>query len=284
MSSTTIVAITHWYAGCAYTSIFVIGFIGNCCNIFLFVSVKQFRVCPGAWYIIAESIANELLMFVGLAPRMIAEVFNFDPFRTSIIWCKIRNPLTQYCTLMGLSMVTFAAFDQYLSTSCDARYRRMSTTQLAKRFIDLIATIFLPYCIVFVIFFDIQLPSGCLLKNATLSRYYSFFHLLVLNGLLPVLISMVFSILAYRNVRRIHRRHMTDVRRRLDHQMTAMILVRVALLVVCLVPSIAQRFYNANVQSDPKDLLRTAIEQLIGSINISISYLHVSVGSAFVVD
>ncbi|CAF4861141.1 unnamed protein product, partial [Rotaria sp. Silwood1] len=52
--------------------------------------------------------------------------------------------------------------------------------------------------------------------------------------------------MAFRNVRRIHRQQMSNTRRRLDQQLTAMILARVILFVLCLLPYIAQRFYTMN--------------------------------------
>ncbi|CAF1264370.1 unnamed protein product [Rotaria sordida] len=82
--------------------------------------------------------------------------------------------------------------------------------------------------------------------------------------------------MAYRNVRRIRRLQMSNTRRRLDQQLTAMILARVILFILCLLPYIAQCFYIMNVRNDKNEKLRTAIELLITAINVSISYLNVS--------
>ncbi|CAF5159315.1 unnamed protein product, partial [Rotaria sp. Silwood1] len=82
--------------------------------------------------------------------------------------------------------------------------------------------------------------------------------------------------MAFRNVRRIHRQQMSHTRRRLDQQLTAMILARVILFVLCLLPYIAQRFYTINTQIRKNQTLQIAIELLITAINMSISYLNVS--------
>ncbi|CAF5076773.1 unnamed protein product, partial [Rotaria sp. Silwood1] len=55
--------------------------------------------------------------------------------------------------------------------------------------------------------------------------------------------------MAYRNVRRIHRQQMSNTQRLPDQQLTAMILARVILFVLCLLPYIAQRFYTINTQN-----------------------------------
>ncbi|CAF3443889.1 unnamed protein product, partial [Rotaria sp. Silwood2] len=44
-------------------------------------------------------------------------------------------------------------------------------------------------------------------------RYYSFFHLPILQGILPILLVSTFSIMAYRNVRRIRRQQMSKTPR-----------------------------------------------------------------------
>ncbi|CAF3923514.1 unnamed protein product [Rotaria sp. Silwood1] len=276
-SAQTILYVAHVYSIYVFTTVFITGLVGNLCNIVIFISLEQFRHFPGAFYITVESIANCALLLVGLMSRIVNETFGSDPSYTLLIWCKLRNPATQWCTLIGLSAINFAAFDQYLSTNCVSRFRQLSTTKLAKYLIGVALIIWLLYQIPFVIFSNIQATVGCILTSVELLRYYSFFHLLVLNGLLPVFLTTTFSILAYRNVRRIRRQQMNNIRRRLDHQLTAMILARVTFLVLCLLPFIIQRFYMANAHTDPKDVLRIAIEKLVGAINIVLSYLNVSV-------
>ncbi|CAF2947236.1 unnamed protein product [Rotaria sp. Silwood2] len=82
--------------------------------------------------------------------------------------------------------------------------------------------------------------------------------------------------MAYRNVRRIRRQQMSNTRRRLDKQLTAMILARMILFVVCLLPYTALCFYVFNMQSHKNETLQSAIENLILAINSSISYLNIS--------
>lgn len=276
-SAQTILYVAHIYVEYVYTAVFIIGIVGNLSNIVIFIGLKKFRQCPSTFYIITESIADIAVLLVGLMARILLEIFNFDPTRTLILWCKLRVPMNQWCTLMVLSAVNFAVFDQYLSTSYNSRLRELSTIKLAKYLICIALITWFFYNIPFVIFYDVQVSFGCLLENIELSRYYSYFHLLVLYGLLPMFFTMTFCILSYRNVRRIHRLQVSHVRRRLDQQLTAMILARVIFMNLFLIPFIAQRFYIVNVTTDPTNIFRIAIEQLIGAINVSLSYLNVSV-------
>ncbi|CAF3676024.1 unnamed protein product [Rotaria socialis] len=69
---------------------------------------------------------------------------------------------------------------------------------------------------------------------------------ITLVGMIPIVISALFSLLAYRNVRHIIRRQTPVFRRRLDRQLTAMILLRVSLFVFKNLSDISFRIYQVN--------------------------------------
>ncbi|CAF4468308.1 unnamed protein product [Rotaria sp. Silwood2] len=78
--------------------------------------------------------------------------------------------------------------------------------------------------------------------------------------------------MAYRNVRHLIRRQIPVVRRRLDRQLTAMVLLRVAFLVSCMLPYVVQRIYAQNAIVNRNDFIRVAVEQLIANIAILFVY------------
>jgi hypothetical protein len=90
-------------------------------------------------------------------------------------------------------------------------------------------------------------------------------------GVLPIVVSSLFSILAFQNVRRIVRRQIPVVRRRLDRQLTAMILVRVALFVITTLPYVIFRTYEINDPVDVTDNYAFALDVLIRTV-VSLFY------------
>ncbi len=70
---------------------------------------------------------------------------------------------------------------------------------------------------------------------------------------------------------------MPIVRRKLDKQLTAMVLAKVIFLVVTIVPSIIFRIYILNVTVDPNDSVRIAIHQLISNIAYALFYIDSAV-------
>ncbi|CAF0970755.1 unnamed protein product [Adineta steineri] len=87
--------------------------------------------------------------------------------------------------------------------------------------------------------------------------------LCVLSGLLPVLIVSIFSFLAYNNVQRI-------VRRKLDQQLTAMILIRIILVILLTVPYDIQRMNTYIAKVNRSNELYYAFSTLIGSILVTL--------------
>ncbi|CAF0828034.1 unnamed protein product [Adineta steineri] len=95
------------------------------------------------------------------------------------------------------------------------------------------------------------------------------FGVIVLVGFLPIVIASTFSILAYHNVRRIVRRQLPIFRRKLDKQITAMVLMRVIVFVCLSLPYNAHRIYVINYPTSRNTPMAYAIGRLIQAILLS---------------
>ncbi|CAF3864160.1 unnamed protein product [Adineta steineri] len=96
----------------------------------------------------------------------------------------------------------------------------------------------------------------------------------VIAGLLPIVIASVFSMLAYHNVRHIVRRQLPIVRRKLDKQITAMVLMRVIAFVCLLLPYITYRIYVINFPTSRSVPMAYAISRLLQAILLSINNIN----------
>jgi hypothetical protein len=124
---------------------------------------------------------------------------------------------------------------------------------------------------------EFEPTQGCASYNDEFVNYVTYVYYLILTGILPILITSIFAILAYNNVRRIVQSRMLIFRRRLDRQLTAMILVRVAFLVTVTLPYVTYHIYTLQSYIDPDDDVGKAILQLIGAVCYSLFYLNYSV-------
>jgi hypothetical protein len=108
-------------------------------------------------------------------------------------------------------------------------------------------------------------------------QYATFFFYPILGGLLPVVITSFFALLAFRNVRRLVRRQLPIARRRLDRQMTAMVFIRVIVFVCLAVPYSIYRIYIINFPITRSKPLEYATKVLIQAILFSVVSLNFTV-------
>ena len=275
----TISLVTKQYTIYGYGTVLLLGLFGNISNVIIFSTLKVFQRNQCAFYIIVESICNFALLILALPFRVAEYAFAYDATRLSLVWCKLRPLISHTLALMAFSAICCAAVDQYLSTNHHSWLRKLSNFKSARRVIYSLLVIWTLYDAMFLIFFEIQSKSGCTVYNTVFARYYSFGHYIVLNGLLPILISGMFSAFAYLNVRRIVRLRLALTRRKLDKQLTAMILAKVTFLVVTIFPSVVFRIYILNSNDNPQDLVRVAIDQLVSSFAYSLFYINSAVRS-----
>ncbi|CAF0914743.1 unnamed protein product [Rotaria sp. Silwood1] len=271
-----ILNVSKCYTICVSFIILFAGIFGHVIDILVFTSSKSFRKKQSAFYLTAESIVNCVHLLISFTSRIAINGFDNDLTQTSLVWCKLRQLFATTCTLLSLTIVCFAAIDQYLSTSYNPYLKQLSTLNLAHYLTYSAIIVWILHGIPFLVLMEIRPTYGCSSYNNGFNTYITYVYYLILTGFLPIVITSTFATLAYTNVRRIVRSQMPIIRRRLDRQLTAMILVRVAFLVAITLPYVIDRIYTIQVQIDQNDSIQKAIIQLVGAIAYSLFYLNYS--------
>jgi hypothetical protein len=254
------------YSGCI---LFISGLIGNILNILVFTQLKQFRDNRWAFYLTVDSISNFLYQFVYISLTILTTIYGDDGTAHSLFWCRLRYMLPVALALTTFYTICLASIDQFCSTNYRFNLlQQLCTLKLAHGLTFVCICFWIAHSIVFGLFFYIQPPFGCVIVNSTFLRYATYFYYPVLNGLLPITIASFFGILAYRNVRHIIRRQIPIARRRLDQQMTAMILMRVISFVCLVLPFTIYRIFIVNYPISQHELMKYAIAQLVEVILI----------------
>jgi len=260
----------------------ILGIFGNMFVILIFGNLPIFRNRPCSFYLTIETIANIVLLLAIYSSRIVAFRFGQDPVHIFLYWCKIRTILTQICCLSSLAIVSLAAIDQYFSTNYHVFIRKFSTIKTAHRTSRILLLLSIIHSIPFFIFYEIRSPLGCLAYNSIFVKYQSMFYYPILLASIPLAISITFSLLAYRNVRRIIRRQIPIVRRRLDRQLTAIVLARVGCLVVLGIPYVIYSLFELHIQFNENDQYALAIKHCIEAIILSLFYANYAVTFVFV--
>ncbi len=177
-----------------------------------------------ALYLIVESVID----IIQLTHMFINEIWELsidesEPVNVSFVWRKLRIIVGQWWRFTLASIVCFLAIDQFLTSNHVTYLRQLSSLKFARCVICIATLLCLLRTVAFGIFLEIRPPSGCIITRTAVVNCYSSFYYLILNGLFRIIVSSMFSVFAYRNVRRIVRRQISIDYRRLDQQLTGMI-------------------------------------------------------------
>ena len=240
-------------------SILIAGLFGGVLNTLVFLSLRTFRQSSCAFYLTIMSIVNIGQLFTGLLSRIMIIGYSIDWTTTSPFYCKFRYFLSQTCILMSLTCICLATIDQYLATCSNVRWQQWSSLKVAHR-LTIIFTIFwilngIPYLIYFTqVYSSTTNKTSCTITNDLFSEYYSYGYFLTLTGFLPIFITVLFAVLAFRNVNQLAHQAVPVIRRELEKQLTIMVLVHVALNSFTLLPSSILNALQTNtaLMSDPE--------------------------------
>jgi hypothetical protein len=246
-----------------------LGIIGNIINILTFIHLKLFRGNRSAFCLTVEGISNLTYEFTSMSLTILTSIYGDDATGRSDIWCKIRYILGPATILIAYFMVCCTAIDQFFSTNYHVYLRQMCTFKLARCVAFTLTCLWIIHSIVFAMFFEAQPSVGCVILDRIALQYATFFFYPILTGCLPMAIASFFSLLAFRNVRQIVRRQIPIVRRRLDQQMTKMVLIRVVFFICLIFPYCFYRAYAISHPVSQSQPAEYAIAQLLQAIFLS---------------
>lgn len=262
MSAESIIAsaltISHRVTVILGLPIFVLGVVGGCLNFIVFLSLKTFRHSSCAFYLIIMSFVDVGYLITGLLTFIMMYGFGIDWTKQSRFYCIFREGFVHICMLIGFTCLSLATIDQFLATCSSPRCQQLCNIKLARRLCIICIIVWLLYGIAFFTSYDLipVPPSGeldCTIINGLFEQYFKSFHVLILLGVLPISVTVLFGCLAYRNVRQLSHRTLPLVRRELDKQLTVMVLTQVAFNFFAITPYtiINAIILNPNSISDP---------------------------------
>jgi len=260
--------------------IIITGVLGNLINSIVFLSLETFRQSSCAFYLIILSIFNIGQLLAGLLSRVMITGFEIDLGGTSLLYCKLRVFIFTTCSLGSTICLCLAIIDQYFATCTRPRLQQLSNIKIARWLIVIFLIISIIILIPYPIYLNhVTLETGaivCTTTNDMMSQYRNYFVPLLLSGYIPDFITVLFGILAYRNVQQIAYRTVPLVRRELDKQLTVMVLVQVIINLFTNVPFVTMNALIYAIISITNSII-TDIIQFIDSMLSIIFYTYFAV-------
>ncbi|CAF4764099.1 unnamed protein product [Rotaria sp. Silwood1] len=223
------------------------GVLGGILNLIVFLSLQTFRESSCTFFLTIMSFVNIGQLITGLLSRVMISGFGIDWTETSLFYCKFRNYCLQFCALTSYTCMCLATIDQLLATSLQPRWQKYISIKKAHRLCATFFIVWLLHSIPSLIWYNVSVSVrtgriGCVITNPTFQQYFTYVYLLILAGVLPILINIIFGSVAYCNVRQIPYRTIPLIRRELDRQLTTMVLVQVVFKIFVIVPYITVLF------------------------------------------
>jgi len=261
----------------------ILGVSGGLLSIIVFLSLKTFRQSPCAFYLTIMSFTNIGQLMTGLLTRIVWFQTGINWSLLSEFYCKFRWYLIDVFAMTSFTCICLATIDQFLATSSKVRWQRYSNIKLNRYlcltfiFIGILSRI--PTLIFYrLIISPITGQVSCAMTNPSYEKFTIYGHILIFTGILPISITVLFGLLAYRHVQQIPHRSIPLVRRELDKQLTRMVLIQVIFNFTNVAPSTIMNVYTLTV-SPSDDPLINAIVQLISTIAVCLYYSYFAVNN-----
>jgi hypothetical protein len=240
------------------TPLFIAGVVGNILNTIVFLSLQTFRQSSCAFYLTIMSICNLFNLVFGLLSVVLSGLSVDDGTLASIFYCKFHAYFLVVSIQTSLTCLCLATIDQYLATCSRPRFQQLCNIKLAQRVVIISIIIWMLHEIPYLVFYNhVVSPTtnrlSCIDTNPVFEQYRIYFISLVLIGYLPVVIVALFGLMAYRNVQQIAYRTVPLVRRRLDKQLTVIVLVQVVINIFTTLPytTVSAISLNKSLTADP---------------------------------
>ncbi|CAF3781403.1 unnamed protein product [Rotaria socialis] len=254
---------------------FMGGIIGSLMQVFIFMTVSYYRKTPCTFYFLIAAIHEFGLFITAIGPYVIAAGLGVDLARISIVWCKLRYFLAAGFGAVSSTCACLATIDQFLTTSQHAHFRQKSTMKNAYRTSLFAVIIWWLHGCLWLYFQDMSPKRGTCFYRINAFFIYTAFLFCIGICIIPILTTVTFGILTYRNMKNI----IALARLRIDRQFTSIVFSQVLLSLIGLSPYGINLVYLITTSNIQKNTDRIVKESLVA--NIAYLFCSVAYGGRF---
>ncbi|CAF3743510.1 unnamed protein product [Adineta steineri] len=273
MSSTSILFTIQQNIGrYGLSTLLILGNFGNLFTILILGRSLKQKMNSCSLYLFSASISNWIVINTGLVSNIIG-IDHTDPQHTSNIICKLRWSGVHALLMLSRSFMVAACIDRWAVCSQNLTIRTFSRPYIARRIIIILLIVWTIIPIHVVIFFN-NSTGRCIPLPGIYTLFYAIYSLIII-GIVPLLLMIVFSFRAWQNLQLTHTRVLPtgynirniQIRKR-DRDLLKMLTGEVFIYFLTTVPYPINQIYNVSTSSITayKSSIRIEIESLIGYI------------------
>jgi hypothetical protein len=252
----------------------VVGVVGNVLNCCVFIQ-KRLRSNPCSVFFTAASMANITVLIYYIIPT-IYSAYNTPTENSNLVYCKLRLYIRNALLVISRTYLTLACVSCYTQSSRNVRIRNLFQPKIVLRVIAIVPVIW------FII--PLHIPLTTTIQNGKCSMWagaaalYHSIYICFVAAILPTSLMIIFSLLAYRNLRHMARnvhpqqtvakeegpiqtRDKMRLQQR-DRQLSKMLFIQIVVYMVFTISYPIQTIYNATtlIIGGTKSRDRIAIE------------------------
>ena len=269
ISTASLLQTTQVLYGWGSLIIFLIGTLGNVLDIISFIRLESLNTLASSLFLLASFIGSEGVMLTATLLRTIFGLTGYDPLFASLFLCKFRWIVGPACGAFALTCVSLAGVDRYILARTQNRTKM--TLNQARLAIILAAIFWLGFFSMYAVFYVAPTSRSCQLVNPTMITVMPFVSFFVYS-VIPITVLSVLCFLIWHTLGQLPG---ADLRggRRLNDQVTRMIIAQIIVVIVTSFPSAVYSVYTISTRTVIKDSWRLAVENLINTVCILIGFL-----------
>ncbi|CAF4151083.1 unnamed protein product, partial [Adineta steineri] len=253
----------------------LIGTSNSMGNLITFTS-KQLRSNSCGFYILCMTIFELLTISFGLISR-IADQYGSTLVNQSRMYCKIRSYFVLCFPTTATYLLLMAAIDRYISTFVSVRCRAFIQLKVAHRMAPLVIILCMVICSHTLIFVDHQPTCGPQLGSYGL--FYSVF-LIVIGGVLPNFLLVLFGFWTIRNVKASRRRVVAlqylQHKQKRDAQLVLMIFAQAIVSFLLNSTRMSCYSYHLLTTNRPNSSFQQTVDNFLVQFSIVLAYTNYS--------
>ena len=182
----------------------IFGVVGDCLNIFIFLTVDQYKQNACSLYMLAGSFVDLLFLLVGLTTRILNQGFNKDLTLFSPVWCKMRSSLLDILSLCSFTFVCLQSMDIFFATSRSVSMRQRSNIKRARYLSIGFPLVWIAVEIPSFIFLNLIYTNGvpsCVTTNPIYVLYHTYGANFGLTICIPICMISFFAFRIYKHLR-----------------------------------------------------------------------------------
>lgn len=236
--------------------VLLMGMMGDILNIIVLYYNRNYKTNSSSFFMIAKSIFDWNAIILGLIGHILIQGFRENAI-TSERWCKFRIPLLYINSLCSSTCLCLQSIDSYISSSRNVNIRQISTIKRARFIVLIFLLIWICNESPYYFFTPVNIIPNwrCQTTNILYSQYKTYFTILTVSIIIPIIIISLFGYLTYTNL------HILDIDDRhrlsaLTKQTTKMVIYVISIVLFFQCPYGISQIYSISTTYLTKTLYR----------------------------